>query len=214
MIASQPVRYPRNRRDDAGASIETQWYCPPDVGAIETNSLSVVKTESVPTQTTRNPYRIPEGPPLPSVSNSQKPRDTRCIVLLQPRKKRAIRSLATCRRRENDHRQGTYVNDPSQVMSTVQLNPRIVMKPKLRFNTAFLPRRANAISSRDVESERLCLSTVCRPCSSRLATILKEALRLRLSLSLDRSQQGRSNKRGTKKHKKCRVSTRKGYGVE
>lgn len=44
--------------------METQWYCPPEVGAIEAISDRVVKTERVPIQTTMNPYIIPEGPPL------------------------------------------------------------------------------------------------------------------------------------------------------
>lgn len=52
---SQAVRYPRNLREDGDASMETQWYCPPDVGAIKISSESVAKTESIPAQTTRNP---------------------------------------------------------------------------------------------------------------------------------------------------------------
>lgn len=52
---SHPVRYPRNFREEGGASMDTQWYCPPEVGAMETSSESVAKTERVPAQTTMNP---------------------------------------------------------------------------------------------------------------------------------------------------------------
>ena len=42
---------------------------------------------------------------------------------------------------------------PSQVTKTVQENPRICMKPKLRFSTGFLPRRIRSLSSRLYSSE-------------------------------------------------------------
>lgn len=42
-----------------------------------------------------------------------------------------------------------YINDPSQVMRTVQLNPRIVINPKFRLSTGFLPKRARVASSRE-----------------------------------------------------------------
>jgi hypothetical protein len=47
---NQPVTYPRNFWEDAGAKIDTQWYCPPDVGAMETISESVMKMQIIPTQ--------------------------------------------------------------------------------------------------------------------------------------------------------------------
>ncbi|KAK5625794.1 hypothetical protein RRF57_001509 [Xylaria bambusicola] len=47
----------------------------------------------------------------------------------------------------------THINDPSQVMSTVQLNPRIVKKPKFLFNTGFFPKRARAASSLESRAE-------------------------------------------------------------
>lgn len=47
----------------------------------------------------------------------------------------------------------TYNNDPSQVIRTVQLNPRIVMKPKLLLRTGLLPRRARVASSLEYGSE-------------------------------------------------------------
>jgi len=43
--------------------------------------------------------------------------------------------------------QMTYTNDPSHVINTVQLNPRIDKNPNLLFSTAFFPNRASAISS-------------------------------------------------------------------
>lgn len=64
---------------DGGASIDTQWYCPPDVGAldsqwlierdslgtyIEANSARTVNTLVVPIHANRNPQTAPAGPPL------------------------------------------------------------------------------------------------------------------------------------------------------
>jgi hypothetical protein len=43
---------------------------------------------------------------------------------------------------------GTNMRLPSHVMRIVQLNPKMVRKPKLRLRTGFLPRRASAASSR------------------------------------------------------------------
>jgi hypothetical protein len=49
----------------------TQWYCPLDVGAIDTSSGSVANTEKVSIHTTMKPYRMAPGPPLlQSVSRS------------------------------------------------------------------------------------------------------------------------------------------------
>jgi hypothetical protein len=41
----------------------------------------------------------------------------------------------------------TYTKEASQVINTVQLNPKIDKKPNRRFSTAFLPNRARARSS-------------------------------------------------------------------
>ena len=53
-----------NFRALAGANIATQWYCPPDVGAMDANSAMDVKVERVPAQTIRKPYTRPADPPL------------------------------------------------------------------------------------------------------------------------------------------------------
>lgn len=41
--------------------------------------------------------------------------------------------------------------DASQVIRTVQLNPRIAMKPKFLLRTGFFPKPANPASSREAD---------------------------------------------------------------
>jgi hypothetical protein len=40
-----------NFAHERGASMAAQWYWPPDVGAMDTSSESVVKTEMLPSHT-------------------------------------------------------------------------------------------------------------------------------------------------------------------
>jgi len=50
----------------AGASIPTQWYCPPDVGAIDESSPSDAAVASVPKKQMMKLYTSEAGPPLTS----------------------------------------------------------------------------------------------------------------------------------------------------
>lgn len=44
--------------------METQWYCPPDVGAIEASSARDAAVMRAPIQQKRKPYIKVTGPPL------------------------------------------------------------------------------------------------------------------------------------------------------
>ena len=63
-IVTQPVRYESRRCELEGASIETQKYCPPEMGAIELSSHKQAYTEVRPAHASMKPYKIPGGPPL------------------------------------------------------------------------------------------------------------------------------------------------------